>query len=95
MDADVRASNAALDPNLWSRRCGEANLRVNGVRQRRGCADGGEPHRVLSRVAALHVSRAGAGIGGRPVMLVGCQPVVVLRMIVAVVDVGVQPGHHA
>ena len=63
MNADIRVSNAALNPDLGTGRRGERELRVGGVHLRRcgthECVGKG----VLSWIAALQVR--GPVIGGR------------------------------
>ena len=60
----------------------------------RSCADERERYGVLSRIAAFQMRRVVVAVCDDPVMLMSCDPVVVLRMIVVVVDVSVQQGQR-
>ena len=60
---------------------------------RRSRADEGERYGVLSRIAAFEMKRVVVAMYEDPVMLVGRESVMVLRMVVAVVEVGMQLGH--
>ena len=60
----------------------------------RSCADKRKRYHVLSRIAAFQMRHVVVAVcDDDPVMLVGREPVVVVRMIVVVVDVSVQQGH--
>ena len=59
----------------------------------RSCADERERYGVLSGIAASQMRRVVVAVCDDPVMLMSCEPVVVLWMIVVVVDVSVQQGH--
>jgi hypothetical protein len=90
MDADVRASNAALDLYFRRWRCGKADLRVNAVHLRWCGAAECVRNGVLSRITALHMSHSVVRMARCRVVLVSREPVVVLRVIVIGVGVCVQ-----
>ena len=95
-----------MNPNICRRR-GELDLewrrqrfwrvRVGGetMHLRRSCTDERERYRVLPGIAAFQMRPAVLAVGDDRLMLVSRHTVVVLRMIVVVVDVGVQQGHGA
>ena len=61
---------------------------------RRSCTNERERDRVLPGIAAFQTSRAVLAVCDDMVMLVSRETVVVLRVIVVVVNVGVQQGHR-
>ena len=95
MHADICASHAALDQSRRGGRPGERELRVSSVQLRRRRADERERNRVPSRIAALQVGTSAVGVSGQLLMAMGCQPVMMFRMIVVVVHVNMQRGHDA
>ena len=95
MNTHIPVSNAALGAHLHAGRCGERELRVNGMHLRWARTDERERHRVLTWIAALQVRSSVARMGCFRVVLMSGKPMMVLRMIVIVVGVGVQRGHHA
>ena len=95
MNADIRISNNPFDLQLWNQRSRRSDPRVSSVQVRWTRTDERERNRVRSRIAALQVSRSILRIRWLRVVLMSGKPVMVLRMIVVVVDVGVQQGHRA
>lgn len=95
MNTDIRISNGGFDLQLWHERNRWPDLSVNGVDLRWIRTDECERDRVLSRIAALQVSRSVARTRGFRVVLMSGKPVMVIGMIVIRVGVGVQHGHHA
>lgn len=95
MNAEVRISNSPGDLQLWNQRSRRRVLRVNAVHLWWTRTHERERYRVLSRIAALQVSRSVVRMRRPRVVLVGGRPVVVLRMIVIVVGVRVEQRRHA
>lgn len=95
MNTHIHISNGGFDLQLWHERNRWPDLSVNGVDQRWICTDECGRDRVLSRIAALQVSRSVVRMRWLRVVLMSGKPVMVLRMIVIRVVVGVQQGHRA
>ena len=95
VNADVCISNAPLDFDLHDRCCWMSEFRVNRVHLWRRGAHEREGHDVLSRIAALQTKRSVIGVVRRRGVLVGRQPMAMLRVIVAVVGVRVEQDRHA
>lgn len=89
MNTDIRISNGGFDQHLWHERNLWADLSVNGLDLRWIRADECERDRVLSRIAALQMSRRVVGGRWLRVVLMSGKAVMVLRMIVIGVVVGV------
>lgn len=95
VNADIRIPNSRFDLQLWTQRCGRANLCNNRVMLRRSGAGERERNRVLCRIALVHTSSAVGCTRRRPVVVMDGKPMVVLRMIVIRVGVGVQHKRRA
>jgi hypothetical protein len=90
VNADIRELNAVRELHLRRRRCGQADLRINGVHLWWSGTDERERNGVLSWIAALQMRHSIVWMRRHCVMFMGRQPVVVLWMIVIVVGVRVQ-----
>jgi hypothetical protein len=77
----------ARNHNRRPRELGEIDVHLQ-----RCSTDECKRNRVLCRIAGFQMRTCVVRGAGRLVMLMGCQPVMVLRMIVIVVNVGVQQG---
>ena len=95
MNTDIRISNGGFDLHLWHERNLWPDHSVNSADLRWIRADERDRDRVISRIAALQVSRRVVGMRWLRVVLVSGKAVMVLRMIVIGVIVGVQQGHRA
>jgi len=95
VSTDVSVASGALEPNFRNGRGRQHELRVDEVNLRRRCGDEREGQDVLSRGAALQLSRSVIRLAPRGLVRVGGQPVVVLGVVVIAVGVRVQPRRQA
>jgi hypothetical protein len=90
VNADIRVSNGAFDLQLGHRRCDQADYRLDSVHLCGSGADERERNDMLSWIAALQVRNPIVSMGRHHLVLMGSEPMVVLRMIVIVVGMRVQ-----
>lgn len=90
MNTNIPVLDAALDLHGRAWGCGESELRVDRAHVWRRGAHEGERHDVLCRIAALETGRCVIRMARCGVVLVGGQPVLVLRVAVIVEGVRVQ-----
>jgi hypothetical protein len=95
VNTEIRISSGGFELQLWQERNRWPDLNVNDVDLRWIRTDECERDRVLSRIAAPQVNRSVVRVRWFGVMLVSGGPVVMLRMIVIVIGVGMEPRHHA
>ena len=95
MNTNIHISNGRFDLQLWHEGNPWPEFSVNGVDLRWIRTDECERDRVLSRIAALEVSRPVVRMRWLRVVLMSGKPVLVLRVIVIGVVVDVQQRHRA
>lgn len=93
MNANICWLRWELDLQLRRWRYRRIDVDVETMNLRRSCTDERVRYRVFSGVASFQMRRAVRAVCDDTVMIVSRETVVVLRVIVIVVDVGVQHRH--